>query len=782
MVMASAHSSCAPFQFPHPSLPHDGPVPLCVSPHPQHTLQFALRSPLFISALTTNKRATTTSNNNTKPFASFLPLSNTNTKKNTQPPPLPPFFLSHYHHPNNNNLQTKSKSMATFHSLSPSLGSHQSRLAPDLFSIELELELPQDHFLPAQDIQAQVWTNIIHKLNPDGPEVWAALPMKLSHVIPGKSIAVFATRFQPTGRGEFGLTARWKSHKDMEEWQWAPTEVPITGGGHDKQESNNRMSAGKNDEEGRKNRDVSVTVRVPRTIAGTSSWTIGPQSVLVYGEHGLRTSGVVGVGGPGLYLGNHAAATRARISGYESVLSLVGDLLDFDEKIPESDKDINKNAWMEQAKAASPPKKFSVLSRSSSVNGLDGADAEGYPQQQTNSDQQGQGLTRRSSVTDFMRNYIPGSNSEAIIAGVVDEPVDPPRLTRKSSVTDMMVQAPSSSGPSSKRMSRSSASVSSIASIDEFDAEAPTTPSATTAKANGKSLNKKASTTPAANGDAATNATAATPTATAATPSTPTVPLSKKAQKAAAAAEKAAAATAAATPPAPTAAANSSAALPPVSGNKPKTSTTVTTSGTSPTVSSLAVNSAPTQSTTTTTKAPHPLESSSATNSLTSSLAHHLVASSSSDTPPSSAKVISSLYGSRQSFDSSQILSSLASDPSTTTAINGGKAKIPFTHKVISVAPGAHNRISDAILKEAVEFLQQELEQGKKVLVHCRDGNGRSGSIAVAYIASQLKKQQPWRKNDGGEIYQQALNEIWKWKCDVYPHKGLRESIGSMRW
>ncbi|KAF8928255.1 hypothetical protein BGZ47_001727 [Haplosporangium gracile] len=673
--------------------------------------------------------------------------------------------------------------MATFHSLSPALGSHQSRLAPDLFSIELELELPQDHFLPAEDIQAQVWTNIIHKLNPDGPEVWAPLPMKLSHVIPGKSIAVFATRFQPTGRGEFGLTARWKSHRDLEEWQWAPTEVPITGERNDKQESNN-VSAGRDDEEGkRKNRDVLVTVRVPRTIAGASSWTIGPQSVLVYGEHGLRTSGVVGVGGPGLYLGNHAAATRARISGYESVLSLVGDLLDFDEKIPESDKDINKNAWMEQAQTASPPKRFSVLSRSSSINGLDASDAEGYPQQQTNSDQQG--LTRRSSVTDFMRNYIPGSNSEAIIAGVVDEPVDPPRLTRRSSVTDMMVQLPSASGPSSKRMSRSSASVSSIASIDEFDAEAPSpTVTATTAKANGKSLNKKASaaTLPTAPTSATSTATATTPAATATTTSSSTPPLSKKAQKAAAAAEKAASVSAAATTPSPAAAANAatylSAALPPVSGNKPKTSTTETTSGSSPTVTSLAVNNTPTPTPAST--APHPLDSSSSVNSLTSSLASHLVASSSSDTPPSSAKVISSL-SSRQTFDSSQILSSLASAADSTAMING-KKEISFTHKVISVAPGAHNRIADAILKEAVGFLQQELEQGKKVLVHCRDGNGRSGSVAVAFIASQLQKQRPWRKNDGGEIYQQALNEIWKWKCDVYPHKGLRQSIESIRW
>ncbi|KAG0279911.1 hypothetical protein BGZ95_011886 [Linnemannia exigua] len=676
--------------------------------------------------------------------------------------------------------------MAAFHSLSPSLGSHQARQAPDLFSIELELELPQDHFLPAQDIQAQVWTNIIHKLNPDGPEVWAALPMKLSHVIPGKSIAVFATRFQPTGRGEFGLTARWKSHKDMTEWQWAPTEIPVSGGeGGDKQgkgNNNNNMSGKWGDEEEgkKKNRDVSVTVRVPRTIAGTSSWTIGPQSVLVYGEHGLRTSGVVGVGGPGLYLGNHAAATRARISGYESVLSLVGDLLDFDENIPESDKDINKNAWMEQAQATSPPKRFSVLSRSSSIAALDSSDAEGYPQQQANSGGGQQGLNRRSSVTDFMRNYNPGSdsNSDAIIAGVVNDPVDPPRLTRKSSVTEMMVQLPSASaGPNSKRMIRSSASVSSIASIDEFDAAetphqkapvaatsaaAASAKNGTSATANGKSLNKPASTTSGATHPLPPAATAASAATTTATTATPTPPLSRKAQKAAAAAEKAAAAAEKAA--AEKAAANPSAALPPVSGNSKTTKPAgVSTEGVtppSPTVTSLAVSPAPVSS------SPHPLDRSTATPSPPPN----------SDNPPSSAKVVSGLY--RQgSFDSTQMLPSL-SDSSTNG--NSHKKKIPFSHKIISVAPGAHNKISDAILKEAVEFLQQELEQGKKVLVHCRDGNGRSGSVAVAYIASQLKKQQPWR--NAGEGYQQALNEVWKWKCDVYPHKGLRQSVEQIRW
>ncbi|KAF9433964.1 hypothetical protein BGZ76_008743 [Entomortierella beljakovae] len=92
---------------------------------------------------------------------------------------------------------------------------------------------------------------------------------------------------------------------------------------------------------------------------------------------------------------------------------------------------------------------------------------------------------------------------------------------------------------------------------------------------------------------------------------------------------------------------------------------------------------------------------------------------------------------------------------------------------MISVAPGSHSIISDAALKEAVSFLQSEIASGKKVLVHCRDGNGRSGSVAVAYIASQFQKD----GSGNGNSYDRALNEVWKWKCDVYPHKGLRQSV-----
>ncbi|KAF9580848.1 hypothetical protein BGW38_002346 [Lunasporangiospora selenospora] len=105
-----------------------------------------------------------------------------------------------------------------------------------------------------------------------------------------------------------------------------------------------------------------------------------------------------------------------------------------------------------------------------------------------------------------------------------------------------------------------------------------------------------------------------------------------------------------------------------------------------------------------------------------------------------------------------------------------------FQHKVILLAPGAQTRISDAILKEAIEFLKTEVGKGKKVLVHCRDGNGRSGSVAIAYIAAQLKaadqaNNQRTLRSEDGSYYDRAEKEVWKWKCDVYPHRGLRESV-----
>lgn len=232
---------------------------------------------------------------------------------------------------------------------------------------------------------------------------------------------------------------------------------------------------------------------------------------------------------------------------------------------------------------------------------------------------------------------------------------------------------------------------------------------------------------------------------------------------------KAAAAAAAAVAPTST---THGTALPQVSANK-TTSRKVVPQTPTETVPSLAVSTAPTKA-----------EEKTASTG----------AGSQQSQPPTSAKVISGLY--RQTWDTQTTLSSLGAHANSTNSPtlngrpsqsdeSGAKAKPAFQHKVISLAPGAHNRISEAILREAVDFLHKEISQGKKVLVHCRDGNGRSGSVALAYIAAQTQKlnqEKSQPKQSKGEVYNQSLQEIWKWKCDVYPHRGLRSTLETMEW
>ena len=55
----------------------------------------------------------------------------------------------------------------------------------------------------------------------------------------------------------------------------------------------------------------------------------------------------------------------------------------------------------------------------------------------------------------------------------------------------------------------------------------------------------------------------------------------------------------------------------------------------------------------------------------------------------------------------------------------------------------------------------------KKVLINCRAGIGRSGSIGLAYC---FYKHRQWS-------YQKTLDYIWHKKADIYPHAGLQESL-----
>lgn len=92
----------------------------------------------------------------------------------------------------------------------------------------------------------------------------------------------------------------------------------------------------------------------------------------------------------------------------------------------------------------------------------------------------------------------------------------------------------------------------------------------------------------------------------------------------------------------------------------------------------------------------------------------------------------------------------------------------PIAYRKLGTLDGAQHPISDEILLEAIRWIDEQVQQGKKkVLIHCRAGIGRSGSVGLAYC---FYKNPVWS-------YQQALQYVWSKKADIYPHKHLQESL-----
>lgn len=87
---------------------------------------------------------------------------------------------------------------------------------------------------------------------------------------------------------------------------------------------------------------------------------------------------------------------------------------------------------------------------------------------------------------------------------------------------------------------------------------------------------------------------------------------------------------------------------------------------------------------------------------------------------------------------------------------------------------GSH-RIPDEKIVEAVEWLDDQINQGRHVIVNCRAGIGRSGSIAVAYLYQHnpvLNYHQVVERARQGDPTQGIEG-----KADIYPHIGLQESL-----
>lgn len=81
---------------------------------------------------------------------------------------------------------------------------------------------------------------------------------------------------------------------------------------------------------------------------------------------------------------------------------------------------------------------------------------------------------------------------------------------------------------------------------------------------------------------------------------------------------------------------------------------------------------------------------------------------------------------------------------------------------------GSQHPIPAEYLHRAVAWIEQQRAAGKqRVLVHCRAGIGRSGSVGIAYC---FYKHSEWS-------YTQTLDYIWSKKPDIYPHDQLQNSL-----
>lgn len=90
----------------------------------------------------------------------------------------------------------------------------------------------------------------------------------------------------------------------------------------------------------------------------------------------------------------------------------------------------------------------------------------------------------------------------------------------------------------------------------------------------------------------------------------------------------------------------------------------------------------------------------------------------------------------------------------------------PVIYKKIPMRDGAIHQIPDNQIIEAVEWLQEQSKTCSKILVNCRAGIGRAGSVVVSYVFAQ----------DITMSYEAAYDYVFSRRF-VYPHKGLRDTL-----
>jgi hypothetical protein len=96
--------------------------------------------------------------------------------------------------------------------------------------------------------------------------------------------------------------------------------------------------------------------------------------------------------------------------------------------------------------------------------------------------------------------------------------------------------------------------------------------------------------------------------------------------------------------------------------------------------------------------------------------------------------------------------------------------KDDIAYQKLPCRDGAIHPISSEFLRRGVNWIDAQRAEARKVLIHCRAGIGRSGSLGVAYCFAQ---NPDW-------TYQQTLEHVWGKKPDIYPHSQLQPRLENL--
>ncbi len=112
----------------------------------------------------------------------------------------------------------------------------------------------------------------------------------------------------------------------------------------------------------------------------------------------------------------------------------------------------------------------------------------------------------------------------------------------------------------------------------------------------------------------------------------------------------------------------------------------------------------------------------------------------------------------------------------------GGSSKYSYLHRSINDTPEAASQMAKEF-DICVSYLNDAVENGGKILVHCRKGISRSSTIMTAYLMVLWRTHPQWvpwvpQNIDSGKVLFHATLDFLKGKRSiVHPNKGFRRIL-----